>query len=370
LATPRITVGLPVYRGADLIAKALNCLQQQTFGNFEAIISVDGNDAESAEACRPFLSDPRFRMVVHPERLDWVGNFNWLLQQDLKEFFCYRQHDDTTAPDFFEVLLRVAGKEPLAAAIYCDCQMIGGRKDIEIFPSIRGEPLDRMSQFVARLPYLGPPVPLRGLIRRGAIRQAGLVRFDEFRAAWQVFGWLANLLRWGDFRRIPAPLYYRLDHSRSYTREYWGGAAAQAWTTLFTGVLDAAMRVCRTPEERRLFQQTILDRLIAYPPFRESNEAISSEQLAAECLERLRHEGNTHLLNVKEFPSILEELQCRVDEIRSVGRSRLGRGISQIRQRYRFAKVIYPRSPMRRVTYQTRHMVELLGKMRKLLLPK
>jgi hypothetical protein len=217
---------------------------------------------------------------------------------------------------------------------------------------------------------LGPPVPLRGLIRRGAIRQAGLVRFDEFRAAWQVFGWLANLLRWGDFRRIPAPLYYRLDHSRSYTREYWGGAAAQAWTTLFTGVLDAAMRVCRTPEERRFFQQTILDRLIAYPPFRESNEAISSEQLAAECLERLRHEGNTHLLNVKEFPSILEELQCRVDEIRSVGRSRLGRGISQIRQRYRFAKVIYPRSPMRRVTYQTRHMVELLGKMRKLLLPK
>ena len=43
------------------------------------------------------LVDPRFRMVVHPERLDWVGNFNWLLQQDLQEIFCYRQHDDTTA---------------------------------------------------------------------------------------------------------------------------------------------------------------------------------------------------------------------------------------------------------------------------------
>ena len=110
-------MGVPVYRGADLIANALDCLQQQTFGNFEAIISVDGNDGETAEACRPFLVDPRFRMVVHPERLDWVGNFNWLLQQDLKEFFCYRQHDDTTAPEFFEVLLRVADKEPHAAAI-------------------------------------------------------------------------------------------------------------------------------------------------------------------------------------------------------------------------------------------------------------
>src|SRR5262245_18089890 len=63
-------------------------VQQQTFRNFEAIISVDGGDQETAAVCRPFLSDPRFRMIIHPNRLDWVGNFNWLLQQDLQEFFC------------------------------------------------------------------------------------------------------------------------------------------------------------------------------------------------------------------------------------------------------------------------------------------
>jgi hypothetical protein len=106
--------------------------------------------------------------------------------------------------------------------------------------------------------------------------------------------------------------------------------------------------------------------MIAYQAFRGTNETNWSEQFAVECLERLRHEGNTHLLNLKDFPSLLEELQCRVDEIRSVERSRLSRGISQIRQRYRFAKIIYPRSPVRRVTYQIRHMVEMLGKMRKL----
>ena len=82
MPTPRITVGLPAYKGADLIGKCLDCLRQQTFGDFEAIISVDGGDAETAAAGGPFLADPRFRMVVHSERLDWVGNFNWLLQQD------------------------------------------------------------------------------------------------------------------------------------------------------------------------------------------------------------------------------------------------------------------------------------------------
>jgi hypothetical protein len=357
---------MPVYQGADLVAKALDCLQQQTYGNFEAIISVDNNDAETAAACRPFLADPRFRMIVHPERLDWVGNFNWLLQQDLKEFFCYRQHDDTTAPEFFEVLLRVADKEPDAAAIYCDCQLSGGGDGVEIVRSIKGELLDRMFQYVARLPNLGAPVPVRGLIRTAAIRHAGLVRSDEFRAAMQVFGWLANLLRWGHFRRVAEPLYYRLDHARSYTREFWVGAYQASWPTLFTGLLDAAMRVCRTPEERLFFQQTILDRIIA---FQRNNESNSAGEFAAKCLERLRHEGNTHLLNVKEFPSILQELQCRVDEIKRVERSRLGRGLSQIRQRYRFGKLMYPGSPMRRVTYQIRHLLEMLGKTRSLLVP-
>ena len=45
---------------------------------------------------------------------------------------------------------------------------------------------------------------------------AGLVRSDEFRGALQVIGWLAKLLQWGNFIRVSEPLYYRLDHARSY----------------------------------------------------------------------------------------------------------------------------------------------------------
>ena len=140
----RITVGMPVYNGTDHVAGALESLQEQTFQDFEVIISVDGNDQATADACRPFLSDERFRMVVHRERLDWFGNFNWLLQQPLGEFFCYRQHDDTTAPEFFEVLLRTADARTDAAAVYADCQWMGGRSDIEFAPSIEGKTLDRL----------------------------------------------------------------------------------------------------------------------------------------------------------------------------------------------------------------------------------
>lgn len=362
---PRITVGVPVYKGADLLPKALECLQGQTFRDFEAIISVDGNDSETAAVCRPFLADSRFRMVVHSDRLDWVGNFNWLLQQDLQEFFCYRQHDDTTAPEFFEALIRVADKEPGAAAIYCDCKYSGGRSDVEAALSIKGDsPLDRMFQYVARLPNL-MPTPVRGLIRSAAIRQAGLVRADEFRAALQLLGWLANVLRWGDFTRVPQPLYYRLDHARSYTREFWTGAYKNAWTTIFTGLLDAAMRVCRTPAERQFFQQLVLDRVVAYPGFQRNDDAHFAHELGKACLMRLEQEGRPDLLD--GMPAALDQLQERVAVLRSIERTRVGRAVSQARQNYRFARVAYVGSPGRRINYQIRHLAELAGKAARLL---
>jgi glycosyltransferase involved in cell wall biosynthesis len=355
LSNPRITVGLPVYKGADLVAKTLDCLQRQTFGDFEAIISVDGGDAETAAACRPFLVDPRFRMVVHAERLDWVGNFNWLLQQDLKEFFCYRQHDDTTAPEFFEVLLKAADKAPNAAAIYCDCQYSGGRNDIEIAHSIEAEALERMLLYIAGI----TPVPVRGLIRTAAIRKAGLVRRDEFRAPMQVFVWLAKLLRWGDFRRVAKPLYYRLDHPNSFTSEYFRSPEDRmraVRATLFTGLLEAALPLCRTREQRLFFQQTIVDHIVIYP----TGNPNFSGKLMAECLKRLRYEGNTHLLSEEELPRIFQELERQRDGIKVLEGSRSGRLIYRIRRRSQLGRLLYPRSRVRRVTYQIGHLLNML----------
>jgi Glycosyl transferase family 2 len=362
LSTPRITVGLPVYKGADFIGKTLDCLQRQTVENFEAIISVDGNDMATAAACRPYLVDPRFRMVVHAKRLDWVGNFNWLLQQNLTEFFCYRQHDDTTAPEFFEVLLQAAESEQNAAAIYCDCQYSGDSHRLEIARSIKGEPRERMLEFIERIPRAQGP-PIRGLIRSAAIRQAGLVRYDEFRAPLQIHGWLAKILRWGSFKRVSKALYYRLDHAGSFTRQYTAGPEERKlaeWTTMFTGLLEAVMPLCRTPEERLFFQQVILDRIVAYPSFHPNTELNSLETLISQCLERVRYEGNSHLFCVDELPSILQGQNNRLVKIKLTEQSKLRKGIYQLRQRARLGRLIYPKSRARRVNCLVRHLFTIL----------
>ena len=80
-------------------------------------------------------------------------------------------------------------------------------------------------------------------------------------------------------------------------------------TTVFTGLLEACMPLCRTPEERLFFQQAIFDQIVAFP---ERNKPNSSGKLMAECLERLRYEGNTHLLTAEEIPPILQGLNRRL----------------------------------------------------------
>jgi glycosyltransferase involved in cell wall biosynthesis len=301
---------MPAYMGADHIGEALACLQEQTFTDFDVMISVDGDDQETAAACRPFLSDERFSLTVQPERLDWQGNFNWLLAQPLGEFFCYRQHDDLTAPNFFQSLVWAAEGRPEAACVYADCQWFGGRNDIEIAPPIEGaDVLRRMRQFIEQK----EPAPVRGLFRSAAVLQAGPVRADEFRALSEVFVWLAKVLRWGPFLRWDEPLYLRRDHAGNYHKTYfdWPDAKRRgSWTTLFTGLLEAVMPVCSTPEERLFFQQFILDRISVVRPGQsyhyEPPTAQASGELMRECVERLAQEGNLHRLDIDEVPGVLQ----------------------------------------------------------------
>lgn len=300
MSKPRITVGLPIYQATEHIEAALRCLQSQTYGDFEAIISIDGADTATAEKCELFLKDRRFRMVIQPCRLDWFGNLNWLLQQPSQEFFCYRQHDDTTTPEFFETLLDAADRAPRGAIVYSDCQWTGGRSDVEIVESIEGGTLQRLFKYIELI----PAAPVRGLIRREAIQQAGLVRSDEFRGLTQVFSWLAKLLRWGDFVRVPLPIYYRLDHARNYHKHWidWSEERRRgAWTTLFTGLLEAAIPACASPQERAFMLHVILDRVVVTRPGRPflytaHNDPESCGRLVSECFDRLRSDGNASLL--------------------------------------------------------------------------
>ncbi len=292
--TRHISVGVPVYRGSSQIAEALAALQRQTHKDFDVLISVDGNDQETADACLPFLADSRFRLTVQDQRLDWNGNLNWLLNQPIGDYFCYRQHDDTTTPEFFEKLLALAEKRPDAAIVYADCQWIGGRNHIEAAPELDGGVFPRMRRFIEEK----QPAPVRGLMRKAAVAQAGMVRIDEFRGLSEVFVWLAKLLRWGPFLRLGEALYIRRDHPENYHKQWHGWPEAkkrEAWTTMFTGLLEAVNPICASPEIKAAFELLILERVAIRRTGRsyhyDAPPNIGEGVLIGDCYRRLAKEG-------------------------------------------------------------------------------
>jgi len=79
---------------------------------------------------------------------------------------------------------------------------------------------------------------------------------------------------------------------------------------MFTGMLEAIMPACETPEQKLYVQQLILDRVAVYRPGRTYHyvpmDANSAGKFIGECLDRLRQEGNLHLLGFDELPAFLQ----------------------------------------------------------------
>src|SRR5262249_51470706 len=132
-----------------------------------------------------------------------------------------------------------------------------------------------------------------------------------------------------------------------------------AWPTMFTALLDAAMPLCDTREARLFMQQFIFDHIVAYPHFHPNTELNSSDTIVAKCVERVRYEGNSHLLDVEKLPAILQGQRRRVETI-LYKRSRLRRAIYKSRQLYHLGKIIYPGSRLKRIFYQVRHSADML----------
>jgi hypothetical protein len=74
-APPTVSVCIPVYNGAGSIARSIDSVLSQTYGDFECVV-VDNNSTDSTVECVRAYSDPRMRIVRNRRNLGMVGNHN------------------------------------------------------------------------------------------------------------------------------------------------------------------------------------------------------------------------------------------------------------------------------------------------------
>jgi len=262
-----IFIATPVYRGTEFIAETIRSILDQTYSRYHVVMSVDGSDDPTVELCRTFTSDPRFELVVQPERLGWPGNFNWLVNRCDLPFFCYWQQDDLASTGYLESLRDELLTEPDASIAYTDVQWFGSRFQRDSLESVCGSPLQRVLQHIEAIHF----APLRGLIRTSAIPpEADPIPATATGSMQSEFVFLTEMAARGAFHRVTTAMYFKRGH-RTNAHSSWFAERPDRrrseWISTALGMLEVAMRLTEPHIHGRLLA-TVLDRFAIERPGR------------------------------------------------------------------------------------------------------
>lgn len=102
-----ITVLLPTYNRAEFLPRAIRCILDQTFQEWQLIVVNDGG--EDVASIVGSFQDPRIR-YLNLEHRGKAGTLNAALKEVSTEFVAYMDDDDEVFPDHLETLYRAAEK--------------------------------------------------------------------------------------------------------------------------------------------------------------------------------------------------------------------------------------------------------------------
>jgi glycosyltransferase involved in cell wall biosynthesis len=218
---PPITIGVPVYNGAEFLDDSLACLARQTFRDFKVLIFDNASTDGTAAIAQGWVArDERFHYIRQPTNVGGMNNErDSLLAADTK-WFMWRADDDLSDDNYVQALYALATSSPgctLAAAT-------GVLADWDLTPQRVVEP-------PANLDPASLGGRIRGLLASGPPWYYGLWERETLRAA--LLGVLENF-----------PYPFASDHLTLYGPIIDGGLR----TTPVTRII---MRTRRAPAAKR-----------------------------------------------------------------------------------------------------------------------
>jgi glycosyltransferase involved in cell wall biosynthesis len=109
----RITVGVPVYNEAELLAGSLEELRTQPFLDIEVLIFDNASTDASGDVARDFVArDARFRYFRQSENKGALRNFQDVLEAATAEYFMWKACDDRSDPNYITTLVRLLDQNP------------------------------------------------------------------------------------------------------------------------------------------------------------------------------------------------------------------------------------------------------------------
>ena len=106
MSNPKISIGMPIYNGASYIDQAINSVLNQTFKDFELIISDNASTDNTENICKKYLSlDNRIHYLRQKKNIGGINNFKFVLDSSVGKYFMWLAADDALGNANFLKLL-------------------------------------------------------------------------------------------------------------------------------------------------------------------------------------------------------------------------------------------------------------------------
>ncbi len=248
----QVSILIPCYMAASFIDRTLYFARGQTVGDVSIVVSIDTGDDMTQQIVQSHAARDS-RIVVHEqaERLGWVGNINFLLEQVDTPFFFLYFHDDVLLPQYTRHMLERLHAQPQAAGAYCDMGHFGDADHVSTGPAYLGSTVQRLLTLMLA-PHRGSP--LRAMLRT---ERAGHLRLPDMAADgfWANEPFLMDMLVAGPLEHVPEVLYLRWNNRSGGLTDGWKKLAPQAivsgWKSNVEARLDILSRVARNAVERQ-----------------------------------------------------------------------------------------------------------------------
>ena len=210
-AAPTLSIGMPVYNGAKWIQEAIEYLLNQSFTDFELIVSDNASTDETADICRRFAArDSRVRYHRHNSNIGVFRNYDYVFQLSTTPYFKWASCNDICLDGFLEKCLAVLRDRPDVVLAYPKAILIFAPSGEEPYGQEYDDnlnleqerPSDRFRDYLNREKINNV---MNGVIRASALRETALNRL----LPGSDISMIAELALRGKFVEIPDRLFVR-----------------------------------------------------------------------------------------------------------------------------------------------------------------
>lgn len=208
--TPRLSIGLPVYNGANYLAESLDSLLSQSYQDFELIISDNASTDATPDVCRRYArQDPRIRYFRQPRNIGSAGNHNFTIVKATGELYKSASHDDLYGPGLLERCVDALDRSPDVVLAHSRSAVIDSTGTVrELVDYGVATDARRAPERLRSMLFDGWPDDEGGVVRLSVLRRTGLHRSCHF--ADRIF--TVELALYGPFHILPDRLYFRREH--------------------------------------------------------------------------------------------------------------------------------------------------------------